>query len=115
MARGGWLVGVFAAVLAIGGAVAPAPGSAGGSETIRIFSTPPMLVRAGERVLIPVDAVCEAGDGTTCPASVTVAASTGTATWTRATADARADLTFDLSAPALRASTAGGSVAYTVS
>jgi hypothetical protein len=127
--RGGRLVGVLAAMVAVGLA---APGVASAAEAapgrpdragearavVQLFYSPPVLVRAGERVNLPVDAACVTSAGTVCEASVTVAAGSGGQTgWTSATAPAGASLRFDVSAAARRsvASNPSGAVDFAVS
>jgi hypothetical protein len=129
MRRGG-VVGVLAAVIALAGAVTPAfargttaPSStyggsaAAGAGGPRVFSRPPVLVRAGEDVRIPVDASCSTSQGTACDASVSFSIQELGLPWREYTAPAGPDLTFDVSAPAERAADAGassGSVAYVI-
>jgi hypothetical protein len=71
--------------------------------TLHIYYTNPVLVRAGERVLMPVDAVCATRDGRPCQATVTVGVRTGTEGWGYVAARAVPGLRFDLTAPASRA------------
>src|SRR5688500_4233406 len=75
--------------------VAPAP--------LQIYDAGPVLVRAGERVLMPVDAVCATRDGRPCQATVTVGVRPGTEGWRSVAARAVPGLRFDLTAPATRA------------
>jgi len=123
---------VLAAVLTLGGAVGPAlargapavqPGaSAGhGAGALQVFSKPPVLVRAGETVRIPVDASCSTDQGASCGASVTFSVLERGAPWREFAAPARPDLAFDLTAPAARAvdgagsgAAGSGSVAYVI-
>lgn len=125
MVRGRRVVGVLATVLAIGVGGAAVPALAGGSgsepaspagQRLRVLYTSPVLVRTGERVLVPVDATCATAAGRTCAATVTMAVRSGEAPWRSATASARPDLRFDLSAPAARAAgpSAGGAVDFTI-
>lgn len=138
MRRRGRLVAVVAAAFATGcvvwaipalagtthtfvggpGVAARAPvGGAGGPARLQVFYSPPVLVRAGERVVIPVDAACLTGSGTTCKAWVRLSANAG-GRWTHASAAASAFLRFDVSAPAARAVAAeprSASVSFTIS
>jgi hypothetical protein len=68
-----------------------------------------VLVRAGERVLVPVDVVCATRAGTPCDATVSMSARTGAEAWHQVEAPAVKGLRFDLTAPASRASGAGRS------
>ena len=81
------------------------PGGAAGR--LQILYTAPVLVRAGERVLLPVDAVCVTARGIACPARVSMRAAAGLGSYRAASAAASTGLRFDLSAPAADA-TAGG-------
>ena len=84
-------------------------------KLLEIYAGSPVLVRAGERVRLPVQVVCATSAGEQCPASITVAArSAGDPRWRSRTTAATSDLEFDLSAPAKRASAAGGSVEFFV-
>jgi hypothetical protein len=74
---------------------------------LQLFYTPPVLVRAGERVLVPVDVVCATPAGTSCDATVSVAARAGAEAWHRVEAPGVKGMRFDLTAPASRASGAG--------
>jgi len=67
---------------------------------VRIFYTAPILVRAGERVLVAVDAVCATARGGPCPAVVTMHAGAGRRSYHTASAAASPGLRFDLSAAA---------------
>jgi hypothetical protein len=128
--RGGRFVGVLAATVAFGTLVVPGaaraaarpgrPDTVGEARAvIQLFYSPPVLVRAGERVDLPVDAACVTSAGTVCRADVTVSArGGGGARWTSAMARAGASLRFDVSAAARRALAAeewSGSVEFTVS
>jgi hypothetical protein len=110
------LAGVMAAVAAFAVSRAPAvfgapaaartaagSGAAAGPATLRIYYTNPTLVRAGERVLMPVDVVCALTSGEPCGASVTLGTRVGGEAWVETTSPAGADLRFDLTAPAGRA------------
>ncbi len=132
MRRRGRVVAVLAALLGAGSLAWAIPATAGGIPLsapvgsigararphLGLTYTPPVLVRAGEPVSVPVDAACLTVGGTECSATVTVAARAGAAGWSRASAAAGAFLRFDLTAPAARAlegGAASGSVAFTVS
>src|SRR5205823_5700393 len=45
---------------------------AGTGPPLQVFSRPPVLVRAGEPVQIPVDVVCTTAAGRTCGATATL-------------------------------------------
>jgi hypothetical protein len=87
----------------------PGPESTGGR--LNVLYTPPVLVRAGERVVVPVDAVCATAQGTACRARVTMDAGAGSEPMRTASATASPGLRFDLSAPAARA-VVGGSPGF---
>ena len=92
---------------AVRGAVAirPVLASSGGeaASVLQVFYTPPVLVRAGERVLVPVDVVCATARGEACEATVSMAARAGAEPWHRAEVSAVKGLRFDLTEPASRA------------
>jgi len=79
------------------------------SSVLQAFYTPPVLVRAGERVQVPVDVVCATAAGTPCPTTVTMGARAGAGRWEEATAPGAKEMRFDLTAPASRSVAAGGS------
>ncbi|HEY1330559.1 MAG TPA: hypothetical protein VGH10_03690 [Actinomycetota bacterium] len=97
----------------VAGAVVPARATAttAGASTsrsavrlLRIYYTPPILVRAGERVRFPVDVVCATAAGRACAATLTASAATGASgAWRSVTVGATPDLLVDLSAAASRA------------
>jgi hypothetical protein len=117
------LAGLMATVTAFAVARAPAvfaaptpePGDPGRLQAsraptaLRIYVTNPTLARAGERVLMPVDAVCTTPDGDACAATVTLATRVGGEPWRRTTVPAQPDLVFDVTGPAGRAGEAHGS------
>jgi hypothetical protein len=77
---------------------------------LEIFYTPPVLVRAGDAVRIPVDVVCATAVGRPCAATVTAGArAAGSDRWRTATTDAVKGLRFDVTAAATRASGPAGS------
>lgn len=84
------------------------------ASALEMFSTPPTVVRAGERVTIPVHAVCATTAGRACQARVTLGVVGQSGRWESYSAPASADLRFDVTAPAVRAveSAAVGSVPY---
>jgi hypothetical protein len=88
---------------------APVTTTSTSKASLQIFYRSPVLVRPGESVRIPVDAVCIRG-GTPCAARVRL---TVAGTGSRSAA-ADAGLEFDISAPAARAR-AGGRIDYTLS
>jgi hypothetical protein len=92
-----------------------ATGTEPGPKLLEIYAGSPVLVRAGERVRLPVHVVCATSSGEPCAASVTVAArSPGDPHWRMRTTPATSDLEFDLSAPANRAGASGGFVEFFV-
>jgi hypothetical protein len=71
---------------------------------LRIYYHPPMLVKAGEPVVMPVQVVCVTARGRPCEASLSLGIRAGAGdVWRFQRVDASPDLTFDLSAPAARA------------
>ena len=76
-------------------------------RSLRLYYTPPVLVRAGERVDVPVDAVCATDDGDPCSSEVEFGSQVGSEPWHVARAPEAASSLFDLSAPAGRAAAAG--------
>src|SRR5438309_2238620 len=54
------------------GAVSPAASRGDPAVTVRVFTRSPVLVRPGERVEIPIDAVCSTPAGRACPSTVTL-------------------------------------------
>src|SRR5205807_5731056 len=108
---GGGPAGVLGASRAAAGAKAVE--AAGGS--LAVYYSPPVLVRAGEAVLIPVDVVCSTPSGAACDASLSLSTREAGGGWHRVSAPAAPGLRFDLSAPASRALASGrstGSVAF---
>jgi hypothetical protein len=117
------LTGLMATVTAFAVARAPAvfgaPGSAPPSTgrpqaapagvTLKVYVTNPTVVRAGERVLMPVDVVCTTPDGEPCAATVSLATRVGAEPWRLASTQAHPDLVFDLTGPAGRAPGTHGS------
>ncbi|HXY73312.1 MAG TPA: hypothetical protein VEM41_12290 [Actinomycetota bacterium] len=75
---------------------------------VQLFYTAPVLVRAGERVLVPIDAICASVKGVPCRARVTMRAAAGLGALHEASASASPGLRFDLSAVAARALAGGG-------
>src|SRR5262249_9166231 len=102
------------------GLAVPALGAgAGPSETggsLEIYYTSPVLARAGEHVLMPVQVVCVDAGGRACAASVTLSTRVGAVSWRSTTAAATTGLAVGLSAPAARAVAAGtsGSVQFVI-
>ncbi len=78
------------------------------SADLEAFYTPPVLVRAGERVQIPVDVVCATEAGGPCATTVTMGARAGAGRWEQATAPGVKGMRFDLTAPAARSVATGG-------
>jgi hypothetical protein len=103
-----------------GGAARSSSRALAGPRVARVFLsyTPPVLVRAGEPVIIPVDAACVTASGASCTAVVSLSARGGDSGWTRASAPAGRSVRFDVTAAAARAASAGGGtgqVAFTIS
>jgi len=112
--------GVLAAGLAVlaagatvtGASAGGAGGAAGGSsvaggrpegsarDALQVFYSPPVLVRAGEAVRIPVDASCATEAGGSCPVSVTFSTPDVGGAWRSFSNPATPGLAFDLSASA---------------
>jgi len=112
--------GVLAAGLAVlaagatvtGASAGGAGGAAGGSsvaggrpegsarDALQVFYSPPVLVRAGEAVRIPVDASCATEAGGSCPVSVTFSTPDVGGAWRSFSNAATPGLAFDLSASA---------------
>lgn len=115
----GWVV-VSVALAAVGTATAVgATGSRGGRGApasrvarLTLFYTPPVLVRAGERVRVPVDIVCATPSGEPCSASLSITERTkGTAARTVDAGPTR-QRAIDFTRAATRAASTGGSVAF---
>lgn len=84
---------------------AEAGGPAAGS--LRLYATNPVLVRAGERVLMPVDVACATAGERACDAVVTLSTRVPGEAWRAVSAPAARPLRFDLTAPAARAAASG--------
>jgi hypothetical protein len=92
------LVAAVAIVLALALSVqGQAAARVGSPDSVHLFARSPVLVRVGERVRIPVDAVCATSKGTVCPTDVVLRYSAGGA-WSSAAAEASPGLRFDTSA-----------------
>src|SRR2546430_9053142 len=76
------------ALLLLVGVQAPAVASASRGDVIRLFVRSPVLVRSGERVQIPVDAVCATPRGRVCSATVSLRYRSSDGTWRSANANA---------------------------
>jgi hypothetical protein len=122
-----WVAGLAAACIAAAVAVGPnVPADAGqparaGREggvpkTLEVFYTPPVLVRAGERVEIPVDVSCATTTGRSCLSRAILGTPDRRGTWRTYAATAAPGLRFDLTESARRsvASSESGSVAFFV-
>jgi hypothetical protein len=83
---------------------------------LEVYARSPVLVRSGERVLLPVRVVCATAAGDPCSSSVTLGTRTEDATpWLLTKAPATGSLEFDLTGPAARALARGaGKVAFFV-
>src|SRR5438552_9876406 len=74
------------------------------ARVMEIYARSPVLVRTGERVRLPVEAVCATAQGDPCTSAVMLRTRSGNAgAWRATTASAAPSLEFDLSAPASRA------------
>jgi hypothetical protein len=83
--------------------------SASPVRLLRIYYQSPVLVRAGERVLMPVQVVCVTASGTACDATLSLGARAGAGdVWRFRSVQLGSGMTFDLSAPAARAATSAG-------
>ena len=75
-------------------------------RVLRIYYQAPVLVRAGDRVMMPVQVVCATARGHACHAAVSLGVKVGREDpWRFRTVPASATLAFDLSGPAARAAT----------
>jgi hypothetical protein len=113
LASGAWSAWHFAASAAPSAGRPPeVPGAP--ARALELFYTPPILVRAGEPIRIPIQVVCATAVGKACSAQVTLGTREDDAAWrlTRSTGGARLQL--DVTAPAKRAATdaSGGSVDF---
>ncbi|HEX9236361.1 MAG TPA: hypothetical protein VF972_08780 [Actinomycetota bacterium] len=86
----------------VGATVLPAGAKASPPKVLQLFYTAPVLVRAGERVRIPVDVICATDAGSACDATVGLRVSSGGSSATRTT-EATKGLKFDVTGPARRA------------
>jgi hypothetical protein len=102
--QGSTRVGAATGVAGHGARRAPLP------RSLEIYYSNPVLVRAGERVRVPVDVVCATAAGRACSARATVSVQDGTG-WRSASAAAASSLAFDVSAAAGR-TTAGSAVPF---
>ncbi|HEX9410241.1 MAG TPA: hypothetical protein VF986_00885 [Actinomycetota bacterium] len=87
------------------------------ARVLEIYVRSPVLVRAGERVRLPVQVVCATAHGDPCASRITLASRSGdTGAWQRTGASGVPSLQFDLSAPAARAlgSKKNGTVSFFV-
>jgi len=89
------------------GQPAPTPG-----DRLQIFYTAPVLARSGERVLVPVDAMCSTVRGTPCRALVTMRAADGLGPARATSVWASPGLRFDLSAAASQVVTDGAASSF---
>lgn len=94
----------------IGGAGEPGAASTEPRSALELYYSNPLLVRAGERVRIPVDAVCVTPEGTPCDSTVflDVREAEGGG-WRSGSADATPALQFDVTASAARSVAVAGS------
>jgi hypothetical protein len=77
------------------------------SQTLRLYYTAPVLVRAGEQVVVPTDAVCATVEGVSCSADVELSAQVGDEPWRSAHASGLTGHVFDLTRSASRAGSRG--------
>jgi len=112
------LLGLVSPALGVDAGNRAAVGHLAARETgsLAIYYASPVLARAGERVLMPVQVVCAGSGGRACAATVTLETRVGAEPWRSTSATASPALTFDLSAPAARAlvSAASGSVQFVI-
>jgi hypothetical protein len=73
------------------------------TKYLEIYYSSPVLVRAGERVRMPVDVVCATARGRPCSTTVTLGTQVGSEPWSLLSAPAASGLQFDVTAPAARA------------
>ncbi len=103
---------VLATAIGIGGVAVGARAADGGTDTrppgLQAYYTAPVLVRSGERVVIPVDVVCATAAGDACPARVTLGAADAGRGFVTASGRADPTVRFDLTAPAGRAASGPG-------
>src|SRR5437764_14693139 len=111
MARWRALAGLVATGLLVGGlpgdGIAASAGPSGELVSARaawgqgpaIYYTPPILVRVGEPVRVPVDVVCATPDGRACRTRVAIGTREGGGDWHQAWAPGRPGLQFDLTGP----------------
>jgi hypothetical protein len=113
LASGAWSASYFAASAGpSAGRQRGAPGAP--ARALELFYTPPILVRAGEPIRIPIQVVCATVAGSACSAQVTLGTREGAAAWRLTRSTGGAGLQFDVTAPAERAATGtgGGSVGF---
>jgi hypothetical protein len=86
----------------------------GPARYLEIFYSSPVLVRAGERVRMPVDVVCATAGGRACGATVTLGTQVGSESWRLVSTPSASGLQFDLTGPANRAvaSSPSGTVSF---
>lgn len=81
-------------------------------SSLELYYTPPVLVRAGERVTMPVDVICATRKGLPCSADLILGLHETGRGWRTVEAGSVRQARFDLSAPAARAGVIGGSVSF---
>jgi hypothetical protein len=81
-------------------------------SSLELYYTPPVLVRAGERVTLPVDVICATSRGLPCSADLILGLDEPGRGWRTVQAGSVRRAQFDLSAPAARAEAIGGSVSF---
>lgn len=81
-------------------------------SSLELYYTPPVLVRAGERVTVPVDVICATRGWLPCSVDLTLGIREPSRGWTTLEAGSVRRVRFDLSAPAARAALTDGSVSF---
>jgi hypothetical protein len=89
------------AAMRVGASVVSADRSVRPPQILQLFYTAPVLVRAGERVTIPVDVICATAEGQACSATARITVSSAGAMASRAV-PAMKGLEFDVTGPARR-------------
>lgn len=110
------LVGIAGAALAIGPAASGAgrevPERRNSPSTLALYYTPPVLVRAGEKVTMPVDVICATRVERPCSADVVLGLREPGRGWRTVKRSSVRQVLFDLSALANRVGDTGGSVSF---
>lgn len=119
MRTGRMVLACALALLAVGAMGAPAGANRGRSSeagnsvgSLDLYYTPPVLVRSGERVTLPVDVICATRKGLPCSADVVLGLREPGQGWRMIEAASVRQVRFDLSASAVRAHHFGGAVSF---